>query len=120
MARTELTPVSVVLSGYNVTDNETDGIADGHSFLNTGNEFVVVRNSSGAATRDVIVKANGTTAGGADYTDETITLAISDTYVIGPFEKAPFNDASNLVYIDYDSGNESDLKIVVFKFSRAT
>lgn len=114
MARTTLTVHSAGISGITVTGNTTAGTADGHDFTNTGNVWLYVANGSGAATRDLTIVGNGETSGGADYADEVVTVGISSSMIIGPFETAPFN-TSGKVQLDFPAGNESDLSVYAFK-----
>ena len=118
MARTSLTVNALTLAGKKITGNTTTGTADGHDFVNTGQEYVYVENTDGAATRDVIFKAQGN-VDGADFSDETITIALSSWIIAGPFEPSVFN-TSHKVQIDFDSGNEGDLETYVFSFTEPT
>ena len=120
MARVALTVYPVILGQTALLANETTGTSDDFSMAgNTGQQFLYVRNTDGAATRTVTIKKQGTTAGGADYADEAVTVAISGTTLIGPFEPAVFNTAANAVEIDLDAGNEGDLEVVALQFNRA-
>jgi hypothetical protein len=114
MARTALTVSTVnATTGVIITAGTgTAGTADGHEVAWSRNLYLIVENTSGAATRDVTFVAGNTTQGGVSYTNVTVTLAISQTRIFGPFEMSPFVATDGLIDIDFDSGNESDLKVI--------
>jgi len=120
MARVDLVTYPVLLAQTALTAKEVTGTADDMQILsNTGDQFLYIRNTDGAATRTVTAVANGTTANGETYANQAITVAISGTTLMGPFEPAVFNTAANAVEIDLDAGNEGDLEVVCLSFARA-
>ena len=121
MARVALTVNSVAsVAGVDLTGNETQGTADDMEFLNTGNEFISVRNADATAARDITVVANGTGRFGEDYSDEVVSVTATETVIIGPFPRAAFNTSASKVELDLDAGNEADLYVAAFKFSPAS
>lgn len=119
MARTPLTVNNVVLGGteFSITSG-TAGTADGHSIVNTGNEFILVYNAN-VGSLDLTIVSGKSTSRGADWTDETIAIGASKFELIGPFETAPFNQTGNLVHIDFEAASESDFTVTAFKFTDA-
>jgi hypothetical protein len=122
MARTALTVNSVnVTTGVIITAGTgTAGTADGHEVAWSRDLFLIVENTSGAVTGDVtFVAANNTTAGGIPYTNETNTLATSQTRIFGPFELAPFVATDGLVDINFEAAIEANFKVIALKCTPA-
>jgi len=92
-----------------------DGV-NGDDWLNTGKEFVVVKNADTASktvTLDIIK-----TIDGQSVTDRTVTVAAGKTMIIGPFPvdtyNNPLNDTANgKAKITYDA--VTSVTVGVFK-----
>jgi len=116
MARTEITVTQIVRSG--ATQTPTDGNADGHMFANTGKEFIRVTNSA-LTSRDLTVITQQQ-IDGLDVADLVVSIPAGESRLVGPFSPGTFNVPSGQTdagktYIDYPSGNESDLKVEIYK-----
>jgi hypothetical protein len=118
MARTTLSAQTAVRSG--LTPTSTAGIADGHKFANDGATALRVTNSHATLARDVTIQTQRTVDGQAAG-DRTVSVPALSTRYVGPFPRADFNVASGadkgMAYIDYDSGNESELAVEIVKMS---
>jgi hypothetical protein len=89
MALLTVTTVSragAVLSGVAAT------ATTGDAFPNTGKEFLVVNNGSGASI-DVALKVRKTVDGQA-VADRTVAVAAGAVRIIGPFPLDQYNDAN--------------------------
>lgn len=117
MARVALVPTEIVLGGTKITG--TVGTNDDMECPNNGNLILVVVNAAGLA-RDISFMTANLTDRGAPYEDKTISLDASSTYVFGGIERAPWNTSAKLIEIDLDAGNESDLTVQAFTFTRVT
>jgi hypothetical protein len=110
--------VECVPSG--VTLPQTAGIADGHKFDNTGEEFVAVKNN-GAAPHIVTVPTPRTVEGLA-VSELTNTVAAGATELMGPFTPGTFNQPSGAdrgkVYVDYDA-SPGELMVGVVRVEKA-
>lgn len=104
MARATLTATNVgtSLSSVNILGTDgTVGTAEGIDFSNNGNHFLILHNAD-AASHYATIKAQGN-VDGADFTDETITVAAGKTHIVGPFNKGAFNTGGK-VQVDYEAG----------------
>jgi hypothetical protein len=104
MARTALTPTSVVYTGV-AQPNTTAAIADGHKFVNGGNVWLEVANASGGDLT-LTVQTQATYLGFA-VADHTVTIATGTTKLVGPFSTSVFNVGSGadegMTYVDYST-----------------
>ena len=84
----------------------------GDAFLNSGHEFVVIRNASGGPVNVTFDAPNACSLGITSAShDKVVACADAVDTRIGPFPKARFNDAARKVQITYAS--ETDLSIAV-------
>jgi hypothetical protein len=116
MARTELTVVEMT-DVTNSNNGEafvgTAGIADGHKFVSTGKEWVLITKASadGIVTFPAFAKAKRQT-----ISDKAVTVATASTMtVISDFPPSIFRQADGMVYINYAAGVESQFSIQVFR-----
>lgn len=85
-----LTVVNVTRAGVDVVGVAAD--AAGDEFANTGQEFVEIKNGSGAGiTATLDIKS---TVDGAAVTDPTVSIAAGQTKIIGPFPPAYYTDST--------------------------
>ncbi len=123
MARTTLTAISSKLDGTDAT--WTAGTADGHEVSWVPNLLIIAKNTNVAA-RDIIITKQGETTAGADYANNTYSIpgsgdASGGYGVIDNIESAPFRGASDgMVWLNFDSGNESDVEVCAVLTNRAS
>lgn len=109
MARTDLTIYEIGITG--VTPTFVAAIADGHMWLGRGNEFIVVKNGSGASM-NVTVQAPGKWKG-IDLTDQVIAVGAGSEEWIGPFPQGVFSQgADGKVYVDYSLETSVTIAVV--------
>lgn len=103
MARTELAVQDCVVAGLNPT--MTAAIADGHAFVNLGeNIFLYVDNGGGSAVA-VTIETPGTVDGNA-IADLSVSVPAGESRFIGPFKRSVYNQD--------DSAGDTGLDKVVF------
>lgn len=104
-----LSPQIVVLAG--ITPALTAAAELGDEWVNSGREFIHVKNSGAETT--VIVNSQAACNQGSDH-DETITIpATTGWKMIGPFPKDRFNDAAGKVQLTY--GDHTNLTIGIVR-----
>tara|TARA_R100000781_G_scaffold26759_2_gene19846 strand:- start:4037 stop:4393 length:357 start_codon:yes stop_codon:yes gene_type:complete len=91
----------------------------GDQWLNSGSEFVAIKNASGS---DLTVTFTAQTTsfdsptyGPATKSNATITLASGITGYIGPFETGAFNDASGYCQITYSASTSVSIAILTLQ-----
>lgn len=99
-------------AGVDVLPVATD--SDGDQFGNTGQEFIVLRNESGAAWT-VTITTHGSVDGLA-IPDREVTVDAGAERLVGPFPPAVYNDADGLVELAHD--NTSNTFLQVFRLVR--
>lgn len=83
-----LTPIALARTGTDIAGVTPGGSGD--DWVNTGAEFVAIKNGSGAGitvTLDIVA-----TVDGAAVVDPTVAIAAGATKLIGPFPKGIYND----------------------------
>jgi hypothetical protein len=90
--------------------------AAGDSFTNTGQEFLLVKNSHVSASRTVTLDIKAT-IDGLGPTDPTVTVAAGIEKIIGPFTNA-YNHTDGRVYVTY-SDSAADLTVKLIKCTPA-
>jgi len=104
MARTEITPQTVVVAGVDPT--HVAAIADGHKARNSGKLVLWVENGSGASI-DVTIQTP-LQQEGLDVAERVVAVPATDQKVIGPFNPRLYNrndgtaDA-RMIYWDYSA-----------------
>lgn len=82
-----------------------------HAFLNTGREYLHLKNIDDAA-HTVTLKIAQTVDGQA-FTSPTVSIPdTTGDLVIGPFPKGIYNQTDGKVYIDFDDGTDVTLAVV--------
>lgn len=120
MARLTLSPSRMSSGGLAVSAGAVN--ADGYALPNDGSVFLLVRNTNGASAGcDVIFRAEET-LDGLVLPDKTVTVAASEEYLFGPFDRLVYNRTDDqtdagTVHIDF-SGATADLEIQAFRFPR--
>jgi len=85
--------------------------ASGDEFVNTGDEFVHLKNGdSGSHTVTIATPATVDTLAVAD---RTVVVPASEDRMFGPFPSSTYNDGANKVQLTYDA--EADLTIAIIK-----
>ena len=85
--------------------------ADGHKFQNTGREFLHVKNGA-AAPINVTVQTPGLVDGLA-VAELVVAVTNAEERMIGPFPTNIYNQAGNMVYVDYSS--ETSVTVAVIR-----
>lgn len=101
--RDMITPTNVLATG--VAQSLSAASGDGHKFVNTAKEFVVVNNEyTDPVTLTVVT---GGTADGYAIDDVDVSIAAGATKLMGPFATAVFNQRSGAdagkVYLTFDA-----------------
>lgn len=103
-----MTVLTVVVAKRTANGNDLAGVsaaAGGDSFVNTGKEFVVIKNGdSSPMTLTIVTPA--TIDGDLAIADRTATIGIGETRMIGPFQPGLYNDtlvAGGKVSLTYSS-----------------
>lgn len=113
MARTALTVQTIVPAGLVVALAAAN--ADGHKFLNRGDEYLEVVNGS-AGSIDVTVQT-GKTVGGRAVADDAVAVDAGDTAKIGPWDEDIYNQPSGadagMVYVDFS--DVADVTVGAFR-----
>jgi len=86
-------------------------VADGHKFANDGNTYVRVAKSS--STGDITFQTPKTILGLA-LAELVVNIGTSDEVLIGPFPTNIFNQPDGMVYVDYESAEETEFTIQVY------
>ena len=99
---TELTVQTVVTAGI-VEAAMTAADATGNFFTNTGREWVKITNGGGSSITATFVTQGTYNVGATSYSinDLAVSVGASETKLIGPFDKALYNDANARVQITY-------------------
>lgn len=93
------------------TGDQVDFVAAaalGDRFLNSGKEMLVVKKSTAGTATVTVAIVKTCNAAGADH-DVTVTVAASDTTIIGPFRTDWFNDADG--YVNFTYSSEANLTV---------
>lgn len=101
MPRTALTAQALTRAGITPNYQAADS-GNGNTFPNNGSTLLHVKNTGVQST--LTIKANGLQIGGSTLTDLTVTIpATTGDKMIGPFDPTYFNQAGNVVNIDWTS-----------------
>jgi hypothetical protein len=95
-----LTVQTIDRAGDGLTPAFSVASGGGDDFPNTGREFVVVKNGSGAPITVTAVTPQ-TVAGSLAIADETYAVPAAGERYIGPFPTGPFNNAQGRVSLTY-------------------
>lgn len=88
-------------------------VADGHKFLSTGKEFVVITKSGTSGS--VTFQSNGK-VGADSVADRVVLVETTDApLIVHNFPAKNFKQADGSVYVDYESAEEAEFTIQVFK-----
>ena len=88
-----------VISLLGIVPSLTAAAAGGDAFLNSGREYLHVKNGGGASI-DVTVDSVAVCNQGVDH-NAVVAVAAAAEKLIGPFPKARFNDAAEKVQVTY-------------------
>lgn len=100
MARTALAVQQISRAG--ITPSYSAANADGHSVLNSGKEFLHVKNGSGSSI-NVTVQTPGTVDGQA-IADRVVAVGAGAEKMIGPFPPDTYNQpGTNTLYVDFSA-----------------
>jgi len=103
-----LTPQVIALTG--ITPTLVAAAAGGDEFVNSGREFIHIKNGGS----EITVTVNSQTAcnQGSDHDVAVTVPATTGEKFIGPFPKARFNDAAGKVQITYSGVTSVTIGIV--------
>lgn len=120
MARTVITPTVIDVDGV-AQPSATSGIADGHKFLNGGQDvFLLVVQSSGGPLSITIPTPATLEDGDLDIEDMTVACTSGTTYMIGPFRNQYFQQSDGYVWINYETDSESEFSVMAFRLPRVS
>lgn len=115
MTRTTLTVTTSAAAGTVLPAAVAVDAPNGNQFTNTGRELVHVTNGA-AANITVGFTTNDTiyTVGSVAYAiaDLNVTVQNGTTKIMGPFDTTLFNDANNLVRVDFSSGTTITINVI--------
>jgi len=94
-----LSVIRPLVEGAELADAAAGGAGD--VFVNTGDQLVVFRNAA-ASPRTVTIATPGAPDGLA-IDEHDVTVALSSTVIVGPFDPAVFNNASGQVSMTYST-----------------
>lgn len=104
-----LTPQVVVLTG--ITPTLVAAEAGGDEFVNSGRDFIHIKNTNAAAI-DVTINSQTDCNQGVDHDAVVNIPATTGEKFIGPFPKDRFDDAANKVQITYSAVTDVTIGIV--------
>ncbi len=105
-----LTVQSITRTGLAATDNSAANAGD--SFVNSGREFVNIKNTSGGSiTVTLDIQA---TVDSQSVTDPTVAVGAGTEKLIGPFPVGFYNDGNARVNLTYST--EVGLTVAVLQF----
>lgn len=99
LARTVLTPTSVVLAGVGETMTTSSG--DGMQFVNNNATWVRIDNSYTETITATFITPRE--INGLPIDDLDVAVEAGQVMLAGPFPGDTFNNAGNLVYIDFNA-----------------
>lgn len=105
----QLTPQVVVLTG--ITPTLVAAEAGGDEFVNSGRDFIHIKNAN-AAAMDVTIDSQVDCNQGVDHDIMVNIPATSGEKFIGPFPKDRFNDEGGKVQITYSAVTDVTIGIV--------
>lgn len=113
MARTDLTVQTIAVGGLVIADEAAN--VDGEMFLNTGKEFLFVRNAHSAPINVTLV--TGKTVDGLAVADRVVAVTNATTQMIGPLSTDLYNQPSGAdagkIYVDFSV--VTNLFVAVFR-----
>ena len=115
MARTVIDVTDIDVGGV-ASATPDAGIADGHKFLNGGEDvfLLVVQSSGGPLT--ITIPTPATLEGGEIAIDDAELACVSGTtYRIGPFRNQYFLQSDGYVWINYESESESEFSVSAYR-----
>ena len=106
-----LTKQVVTLAGQELS--VAAAAAGGDQFLNSGKDFLLVRNGHADTARTVTINSQLACSYGSDHDIAVVCAAQKDT-MIGPFPKNRFNNTTGYVLITY-SDSAANLSVAVIE-----
>lgn len=101
MARTDLTVQTIAVAGLVLADEAAN--VDGEMFINSGYEFLLVRNAHSAPITVTLITQQE--VGGLAVADRAVSVTNATTKLIGPLPTGLYNVVSgadaNKVYVDF-------------------
>ena len=107
----QLTVTTTDRDGDDIQTLLTAAAAGGDSFANTGKELFIASNAN--ASSYTVTFATQETVDGLAVSDQSITVAQNEEFIVGPFPISIYNDSSGLVQVTYSA--VTDLTVCVVK-----
>lgn len=103
-----LTVQTIDRDGYNIAFAAAAG--GGDEFVNTGSEFILVKNDDASAKTLTI--ATPRTVDGLAVADRPVVIPAGEQWPIGPLPTSTYNDGNNKVQITYDAVTSLSLAVM--------
>ena len=117
MARTVITPTVIDYNGV-AQPSVTTGIADGHKFLNGGQDVLVEVSQESGGPLSVTFPTPATVGDGQAVDDTTTAITSGTTQLFGPFRNELYLQSDGYVWISYESESESEFSVRVYRLPR--
>ena len=75
--------------------------AEGDEFVNTGSEFIHIKN--GHSATQIVTIATPRTVDGLAVAERTVSILATSEQLIGPFPAGTYNDSAGKVQLTYDA-----------------
>ena len=119
MPRVDIPVADVVRTGTAIGSAGSEVTGDSsqnHIITNTGDVFVIARNSAATSTRNVTPVRAQNAIDGVTVTDNAVAVPISSSKILGPFQPSIYNNLSGAdigkMYLNVD---HADLKLQAFR-----
>ncbi len=99
MARTAITVQEIDIDGLSPVFSAS--VADGEKFLNSGDQFLHVKNGGGSPITVTIQTPAQIES--IDIAEVEVTIPASEERIIGNFSPSIFNQSDGMVYVDYSA-----------------
>lgn len=118
MARTSISVAKLDSAG--VQPSLAAANADGHSFGNNGEVFLMVENTNGSAASATVTIQAAIEEDDLTLPDKDVSIPAGETRLIGPFRRDVYNRRSGqtdsgMVYVDFSGTAVPDLQLQAFR-----
>lgn len=84
--------------------------AGGDKFLNTGREYLIIRNAGGSPVN--VTVTTPVTTDGLAVSDRVIAIGAGATHFLGPWPKGVYNDGDNFVNLAWETHTDMSLAVI--------
>ena len=98
-----LTISPIVVTGLDSSALFTAAAGGGDTFVNTGREFIYVKNGDASGITVTFTTAGTFTSQSLALTDPAVSVGATDEMIIGPFDVGAFNNTSGQVAVAYSA-----------------